>query len=172
MFPNCHLHTSVFCIVSFFNTLFWQNYCLHVYNFFDFLGSTANVLVKNFNCVPNFSSTFNVRWRSFLRALLCNPGHILESKGMLATFRKKAKKIRKKKKGRRVKKSKMFENLGKNVQNLKIFWKYRYVSSYVCHALYIRNYTLHDQNFLYTCVKWSYLQKFFSFSKNFDFLGS
>ena len=42
-------------------------------------------------------------------------GSILESKSMHAIFRKRAKK--------RVKKSKIFENLGKNVQNLEIFWK-------------------------------------------------
>ena len=40
------------------------------------------------------------------------PGHILESKGICAIFQKKCKK-----------KHKMVENLGKNVQNLKIFWK-------------------------------------------------
>ena len=39
-------------------------------------------------------------------------GPILESKGMCAIFQKKSKK--------RAKKSKIFENLGKNVQNLKI----------------------------------------------------
>ena len=38
-------------------------------------------------------------------------GPILESKGMRAIFRKRAKK------------GKIFENLGKNVQNLKILWK-------------------------------------------------
>ena len=39
-------------------------------------------------------------------------GPILESKGMLAIFQKK---------GKNVKKGKIFENLGKYVQNLKIF---------------------------------------------------
>ena len=36
---------------------------------------------------------------------------ILESKGMHSTFQKKGKK------------GKIFENLGKNVQNLRIFWE-------------------------------------------------
>ena len=40
-------------------------------------------------------------------------GPILESKGMLAIFQKKGKKM--------FKKGKIFENLGKHVQNLKIF---------------------------------------------------
>ena len=43
------------------------------------------------------------------------PQPILESKGVCAIFQKKGKK--------RAKKSKTFENLSKNVQNLKIFWK-------------------------------------------------
>ena len=42
-------------------------------------------------------------------------GPILESKGMGPIFQKKKK--------RGTKKGKIFENLGKNVQNLKIFWK-------------------------------------------------
>ena len=42
-------------------------------------------------------------------------GPILESKGMCAIFQKKGKK--------RAQKSKIFENQGKNVQNLKIVWK-------------------------------------------------
>ena len=41
------------------------------------------------------------------------PGSILESKGMGAIFHKKGKEI--------LQKGKIFENLGKNVQNLKIF---------------------------------------------------
>ena len=47
---------------------------------------------------------------------LRNPtlGSIVESKGMREIFQKKGKE-----KG----KGKIFENLGKNVQNLKIFWK-------------------------------------------------
>ena len=42
-------------------------------------------------------------------------GPILESKGMCAIFQKKCKK--------RAKIGKIFENLDKNVQNLRIFWK-------------------------------------------------
>ena len=42
-------------------------------------------------------------------------GPILESKGMHAIFQKKGKKM--------AKKDKIFENLGKNIQNLKIFFK-------------------------------------------------
>ena len=41
------------------------------------------------------------------------PGPILESKGMGVIFQKKGKEI--------LKNSKIFENLGQNVQNLKIF---------------------------------------------------
>ena len=41
------------------------------------------------------------------------PGPILESKGMHATFQKKDKRM--------LKKGKVLGNLGKNVQNLKIF---------------------------------------------------
>ena len=43
------------------------------------------------------------------------PGSILESKGMSAIFQKKGKEM--------LKKGKIFENLGQNVQNLKIFCK-------------------------------------------------
>ena len=46
-------------------------------------------------------------------AELIQPGRILESKGMRAIFHKKGKK--------RAKKGKILENLGINVQNLKIF---------------------------------------------------
>ena len=42
-------------------------------------------------------------------------GPILESKDMGAIFQKKGKEI--------LEKGKIFENLGKNVQNFKIFWK-------------------------------------------------
>ena len=45
-------------------------------------------------------------------------GPILESKGMCAIFQKKGKKGQ-----NNVKKGKTFENLGKNVPNLKIFQK-------------------------------------------------
>ena len=45
-----------------------------------------------------------------------NKGSILESKGMDTTFQKKGKKIFK-----RAKRGKIFENLSKKVQNLKIF---------------------------------------------------
>ena len=48
-----------------------------------------------------------------MKLLLSGP--ILESKGMHAVFKKKGKKM--------FKKGKTFENLGKNVQNLKIFLK-------------------------------------------------
>ena len=44
------------------------------------------------------------------------PGPILESKGMHVIFQKKCKKIFKKDKN-----GKIFENLGKNVRNLKMF---------------------------------------------------
>ena len=46
-----------------------------------------------------------------------SPGPILESKGMHAIFSKKGQK----KEQKRAKKGKIFENWGKNVQNLKIF---------------------------------------------------
>ena len=42
-------------------------------------------------------------------------GPILESKDIGVIFQKKGKEM--------LKKGKIFENLGKNVQNLKIFWK-------------------------------------------------
>ena len=45
--------------------------------------------------------------------LLYITGPILESKGMHAVFQKKG--------GKMLKKGKIFENLGKNVQNFKIF---------------------------------------------------
>ena len=40
----------------------------------------------------------------------------------------------------------------------------------ICHAAYLRNHASSDHNFWYTYVKW-YLQGFFSFFQNFDFLG-
>ena len=46
---------------------------------------------------------------------MTKPGPILESKDMRTIFQKKGKD--------RAKKGKIFENLGKNVQNLKVFWK-------------------------------------------------
>ena len=49
-----------------------------------------------------------------------NARPILESKGMHAIFQKKGKKKKCLKSG---KKGKIFENLGKNIQNLKIFGK-------------------------------------------------
>ena len=53
-------------------------------------------------------------------AELIKPGRILESKGMRVIFHEKGKKREKKvKKGQ--KKGKILENLGINVQNLKIF---------------------------------------------------
>ena len=39
----------------------------------------------------------------------------------------------------------------------------------ICHTSYLRNLTSSDQNIWYTCVKWWYLQVYFSFCKNFDF---
>ena len=45
-------------------------------------------------------------------------GLIVESKGVRAIFQKRAKQ-----KFKRAKKGKIFENLGKNLQNLKIVWK-------------------------------------------------
>ena len=47
------------------------------------------------------------------------PGPILESKGMCVDFHKNDKKSTK----QMLKKDRIFENLGKKVQNLKIFWK-------------------------------------------------
>ena len=47
------------------------------------------------------------------RSTCLHSGPILESKGMHAIFQKKGKKM--------LKKGTIFENLGKNVQNLKIF---------------------------------------------------
>ena len=41
----------------------------------------------------------------------------------------------------------------------------------VCRAPYLRNCTSPDHNFWCTYVKWWYLQGFFSFFKNFDFLS-
>ena len=41
----------------------------------------------------------------------------------------------------------------------------------VCRAPYPRNRTSSNHNIWYTCVKWSYIQPFFSFFWNFDFLG-
>ena len=47
------------------------------------------------------------------------PGPILESRDMCVDFQKNDKKSTK----QMLKKDKIFENLGKKVQNLKIFWK-------------------------------------------------
>ena len=44
-------------------------------------------------------------------------------------------------------------------------------NNYICHTPYLRNRTSSDHNFWYTYVKWWYLQVFFSFFKNLDFLG-
>ena len=41
----------------------------------------------------------------------------------------------------------------------------------VCRVLYLRNRTSSHHNFWYTYLKWWYLQAFFTFFKNFDFLG-
>ena len=60
-----------------------------------------------------FSTTCVLFWTCFAWKKI--PGPILESKGMHAMFQKKAKK-----KGQ---KGNIFENLGQNMQNLKIFWK-------------------------------------------------
>ena len=50
--------------------------------------------------------------------ILSKPGPILESKGMCAIFQKKGTK-----RAKNVKKGKIFEKLGKNVQNLKNIFK-------------------------------------------------
>ena len=47
-------------------------------------------------------------------------GPILESKGMRTIFKKK---VKKKKEKKMLREGKVFENLGKDVQKLKIFWK-------------------------------------------------
>ena len=54
-------------------------------------------------------------WMIFIKILKSTSGPILESKGMTAIFQKKGKEI--------LKKDKIFENLGKNVQILKIHLK-------------------------------------------------
>ena len=68
-------------------------------------------------CVYTLSMALN---SVFVDALMMHPGPNLESKDMRAIFQKKdknkAEKCQKKNK-----KDKIFENLGKNVQNLKIF---------------------------------------------------
>ena len=46
-----------------------------------------------------------------------------------------------------------------------------YICLSICRAPYLRNHTSYDCNLLYTCVKWQYLQAFFSFCQNFDFSG-
>ena len=66
-----------------------------------------------------------------------------------------------------------------------IFWKFwffrllvgnkgkkwpKMTRNYICCTLYLRNHTSYDCHLWYTCVKW-YLQAFFSFCQNFDFLG-
>ena len=48
-------------------------------------------------------------------------GTILESKGMHVIFQKKGKKKGQKDVKKRAKKGKIFQNLGKNLQNLKVF---------------------------------------------------
>ena len=40
-----------------------------------------------------------------------------------------------------------------------------------CLTLYLRNFTSYDCSFWYTCVKWWYLQQFFSFFQKFGFSG-
>ena len=42
-------------------------------------------------------------------------------------------------------------------------------NNYICHALCLRNSLAYDHDFWCTCVKWWYLQVFFSFFFNFDF---
>ena len=59
---------------------------------------------------------------SWSLALAENPGPILESKGMHAIFQKKGKK------------EQIFGNLGKNVQNLKTFWKRAVSNMRLLHA--------------------------------------
>ena len=71
---------------------------------------------------------------SFVKAITFNmTGSILESKGMRAIFQKKGKK-----KG---KKGKIIENWGKNIQNLKIFWNWKYFDKGQPHA---SNYHMHE----------------------------
>ena len=43
--------------------------------------------------------------------------------------------------------------------------------SYICHALYLRNSAACDHDFWYICVKWWFLQEFFSFCEKLDFLS-
>ena len=43
-------------------------------------------------------------------------------------------------------------------------------NNYIQHVSYLRNSITYDHHFWYTCVKW-YLQAFFSYFWNFDFLG-
>ena len=38
-------------------------------------------------------------------------------------------------------------------------------NNYISHVLYLKNSTAYDHDFWYTCVKWWYLQAFFSFFK-------
>ena len=45
------------------------------------------------------------------------------------------------------------------------------VRPYVCCTPCLRNRTSSNHNVWYTCVKWWYLQEFYSFFWNFDFLG-
>ena len=67
-----------------------------------------------------------------------------------------------------------------------IFWKFwffrllvgnkvkkwpKMTKNYISCTLYLRNHTSYDCHLWYTCVKWWYLQAFFSFLQNFDFLG-
>ena len=64
---------------------------------------------------------------SFVKAITFNmTGSILESKGMRAIFQKKGK---------------IFENWGKNVQHLKIFWNWKYFDKGQPHA---SNYHMHE----------------------------
>ena len=75
-------------------------------------------------------------------------GHVLagptiESKGMRAIFNKKGKK-KGKKRLKTAKKGKIFENLGKNVQNLKIFLKRAGLCMIIAHSKQLEN-ALHSQ---------------------------
>ena len=58
-------------------------------------------------------------WSNANFTLVSLSGPIIEGKGMRTIFRKRERKGQKMLK--KAKKSKIFENLGKNVQNLKIF---------------------------------------------------
>ena len=79
---------------------FFQRY----YNYFN----RKLTAIQSINGTVYFSEVNHIFVFCFV---FCSPGLILESKGMSAIFKKRAKK------------GKIFETFGKNVQNSKIFWK-------------------------------------------------